>query len=49
MRWSYDFFFIEFVYMVDYIKEVSNIETTLQPCDEVYLIVVKDNFLDSFC
>jgi hypothetical protein len=45
-------FFLEFVYIVDYINEFSYIEPTLHPWDEEYLIVVNDGFdvhLDSAC
>ncbi|ERE84974.1 hypothetical protein H671_2g5547 [Cricetulus griseus] len=43
---------IELVYMVDYIDGFSNVEPTLHPRDEAYLILVdifSDMFLDSVC
>ena len=37
-------FFFEFFYVVDYLDGFPYIEPSLQPWDEVYLIVVTDHF-----
>ena len=41
------FFSFEFVYMVDYVDGFLNIEPSLHPWDEPYLIKV-DDFIDVF-
>ena len=45
-------YFFEFLYIVDFVNAFSYIETTLNPWDEAYLLMVKDGFdmlLDSVC
>jgi hypothetical protein len=45
-------FFLEFVYIVDYVDRFPYIEPSLQPWDEAYLAMMDDYFnvfLDSVC
>ena len=41
------FFFLQFIYMMDYIDRFSYVEPALPLWDEAYLIIM-DNFLDVF-
>jgi hypothetical protein len=46
------FFFFEFAYIVDYVDVFQNVEPSLHPWDEAYLIMLNDHFdvfLDSVC
>jgi hypothetical protein len=46
------FFFLKFVYIVDYIDRFPYIKLSLHPWDEAYLIIMDDHFdvfLDSVC
>ena len=60
MRWSCDSFFLNFVYIVDYINGFLYIEPTMHPWDKVYLILLNygfnvflnaicKNFIEHFC
>jgi hypothetical protein len=45
-------FFLEFVYIVDYVNEFLHIKLTLQPWNEAYFIMVNygfDVFFDLVC
>jgi hypothetical protein len=42
------FFFLEFVYIVDYVNEFSYIVSILYPWDEAYLAVVNDSLMCSW-
>jgi hypothetical protein len=53
-------FSFDFAYKMDYFDELLYIETTLNPCDEAYLIMLNDgfdvflnlvckNFIEYFC
>jgi hypothetical protein len=37
-------FSFEFVYIMNYVDGFLNIESSLHPCDEAYLILVNDRF-----